>query len=366
MLATSREGLGVDGERILAVPSLAAPRVDASADEVAASDAVRLFAERARALKADFEITRDNAAAVAQVCRRLDGMPLAIELAAARVPAMNPAELAARLDSRFQVLAGGRRGKVERHQTLRAVIDWSYDMLTPVEQRLLDRVTVFSGGWTLDAAEMVCAADPVERVEVFTLTEHLVARSLVIAEDHGFQTRYRLLETIRQYGEERLAERGETTELRRRHAAYYVELAGDLSARMQGPEQVESGQRLAAENENLLVAIGHSIDKGDANTAFRWLRALPGPAFQIGYQLPVPIEAMLTLRGASDHPDYPFVLGVSAAIASRHGDRELAATRADEALDAEKRLGTHPDGEIEALVFGAIRGEPGNVGRRLG
>ena len=311
VLATSREGLGIDGERILAVPSLAAPRVDASADEVAVSDAGRLFAERARALKADFEITKENAAAVTQVCRRLDGMPLAIELAAARVPAMNPAELAARLDNRFQVLAGGRRGKVERHQTLRAVIDWSYDMLTPGEQRLLDRVTVFSGGWTLDAAEAVCAGEPVERTEVFRLTERLVARSLVIAEDHGFQTRYRLLETIRQYGEERLAQHGETTDLRRRHAAYYVTLAGDLAARMEGSEQIESGQRLAAEHENLLTAIGHAIDSGDADAAFRWLRALPGPAFQIGYQLRLPIEAMLTLPGASDHPEYPFALAVA-------------------------------------------------------
>src|SRR5262249_46089073 len=149
VLATSREGLGIDGERIIAVPSLGAPRADAAPADVAGSDSARLFVERAQSWGADLEVTAENAAAIGEVCRRLDGVPLAIELAAARAPAMNPRELAARLDRRFQVLAGGRRGKVERHQTLRAVIDWSYDLLSETEQRLLDRVTVFHGGGAL-------------------------------------------------------------------------------------------------------------------------------------------------------------------------------------------------------------------------
>jgi predicted ATPase/class 3 adenylate cyclase len=353
VLATSREGLGIDGERILAVPSLAAPRVDASPDEVAASEAARLFAERARALKADFEITAENAAAVAQVCRRLDGMPLAIELAAARVPAMNPAELAARLDSRFQVLAGGRRGKVERHQTLRAVIDWSYDLLTPAEQRLLDRVTVFTGGWTLDAAESVCVGEPVAPAEVFGLTERLVARSLVIAEDRGFQTRYRLLETIRQYGEERLAEQGGTTELRRQHGAYYVEFASDMTERMEGPEQIECGERLAAEHENILAAVAVALDTDDVESAYRWIRNLPWAGLQIGYQLRLPIEAILTMPGASDHPDYPLALTVAAFHAASRGDRELSMRRAEEARVAQCRHSSTPVGEVDALLAGA-------------
>src|SRR4029077_7886350 len=136
------------------------------------------------------------------ICRRLDGMPLALELAAARVPAMNPAELSDRLERRYEALSDGGRAKVERHQTLRAVVDWSYDLLSDAERLLLDRVTVFTDGWTLTAAEAVCSGGIVHTGVVVELLERLVARSLVLAEDHGFQTRYRLLETIRQYGEE--------------------------------------------------------------------------------------------------------------------------------------------------------------------
>ncbi|MFI5047960.1 MAG: ATP-binding protein, partial [Acidimicrobiia bacterium] len=353
VLATSREGLSIDGERILAVPSLAAPRAGAALADVAASDSVHLFVERARALKADFGVTAENAEAIGRVCRRLDGMPLAIELAAARVPAMNPRELAARLDSRFEVLAGGRRGKIERHQTLRAMIDWSYDLLSEAEQRLLDRMTVFSGGWTLDAAEVVCAGGVVDSASVFVLTERLVARSLVIAEDHGFQTRYRLLETIRQYGEERLAEHGATTELRQRHGVFYLELTAALSARMLGPDQIESAQRLAAEHENLLAAIGFALDTDDIETAFRWVGSAPSGGAQVGFQFRVPIEAVLALPGAPDHAEYPRALGLAALYASWRGDRELSTRRADEAQTTEKRLATHPDGVIELFVLGA-------------
>jgi predicted ATPase len=220
VLATSREGLGIDGERMLAVPSLVSPRAGASPEAVAEAAAVRLFVDRAQAVKAEFSVTSDNAAAVAQVCRRLDGVPLAIELAAARVQAMNPAELARRLEQRFEVLAGGKRGAVERHQTLRAAIDWSYELLSGAQQRLLARLTVFAAGCTLEAAEAVCASGAVEAGAVWELVAALVARSLVVAEDQGAETRYRLLETIRQYGEERLEEHGETAELRHRHAEY--------------------------------------------------------------------------------------------------------------------------------------------------
>ena len=146
---------------------------------------MRLFVERARAVKADFVLDAANAEAVAQVCRRLDGVPLAIELAAARVAAMNPGELARRLDRRFRLLAGGERGAIERHQTLRATIDWSYDLLSRAEQRLLDRLWVFAGGCTLDAAEAVCAGDPIDADDVFELVADLVARSLVVADDRA-------------------------------------------------------------------------------------------------------------------------------------------------------------------------------------
>jgi hypothetical protein len=263
---------------------------------------------------------------------------------------MNPAELGARLDRRFQVLAGGRRGKVERHQTLRAVIDWSYDLLTVEEKRLLARTTVFSGGWTLGAAEAVCAQEPIDVADVFGLTERLVARSLVIAEDLGFQTRYRLLETIRQYGEERLVEHGETADLRRRHADYYLGLTDDLVARIAGPEQVAVGRLFAAERDNLLAGLGSSIDDGDTASAFRWFEAWPMFGYQLGYVVPFPFEALLAMPGAADDPRYALALGLAAVSAATAGDRERAERRLDETIAAQQRLGSQPRVEVAIVA----------------
>ena len=246
VLATSREGLNIEGEQILVVSSLGVPEDAMDAAAAGESESVRLFADRARAVKSDFVVDATNVADVAQVCRRLDGVPLAIELAAARVTAMNPAELGRRLDRRFQLLSGGSRVAIERHQTLRATIDWSYDLLTAPEQQLLDRLSVFAGGWTLEAAEAVCSGAPIHTDDVFELLANLVARHLVEADDTGADTRYRLLETIRQYGEEHLAARGDTDTLRARHCDYYAELAEDVRDHSYGPEQIESLARLRA------------------------------------------------------------------------------------------------------------------------
>ena len=188
ILATSREGFGIDGERLVPVPPFAAPGADAGLETITDAEAVGLFADRAVAVKPDFQVTAENAAAVAAVIRRLDGVALAIELPAARVPAMTPAELARRLDRRFAVLAGGRRGAVERHQTLRAAIDWSFELLTEPEQRLLGRLAVFAGGCTLQAAETVCSGEGIDPGAVFELLASLVARSLVVAEESGPQS----------------------------------------------------------------------------------------------------------------------------------------------------------------------------------
>ena len=222
ILATSREGLGIEGERLVPVPPLAVPGTDADLTAITQAEAVRLFAERAAAVKPEFTVTAENAAAVAAAVRRLDGIALAIELAAARMAAMTPAELARRLQRSFAVLGAGRRGTLPHHQTLRATIDWSYQLLAEPEQRLLARLAVFAGGCTLEAAETVCSGDGIDPDTVFELLASLVARSLVVAEEHGPETRYRLLETIRQYGEERLNEAGETDRWQARHADYYV------------------------------------------------------------------------------------------------------------------------------------------------
>jgi predicted ATPase len=184
VLATSREGMAIEGEQLIALPPLEAGEPDEDLERLVHTDAVCLFVERARRVKAEFALTDSNARAVVEACQRLDGVPLAIELAAARVIALNPAELVRRLDRRFQVLAGGRRGAVERHATLRAAIDWSYELLGAAEQRLLARMAVFSGGATLEATEEICSGDPVEREAIIDLVTGLVARSLVVAEDH--------------------------------------------------------------------------------------------------------------------------------------------------------------------------------------
>jgi predicted ATPase/DNA-binding SARP family transcriptional activator len=349
VLTTSREGLGVDGERIVPVPSLPAPPADAALEMIAEADAVRLFVERAVAVRADFEVSDENAAAVGQVCRRLDGVPLAIELAAARVPMMTPAELAQRLDRRFQVLAGGRRGAVERHQTLRAAIDWSYELLNDAERQLLARLSVFAGGCTLEAAEAICGGDGIGPDHAFECLASLVARSLVVAEDEGYQTRYRLLETIRQYGEERLGDTGETDTLRARHAGHYAAFAEYAFGYLHGPEHVLWAGRLSAEHDNLLAAWTWAIDADDVDTAFRILCSVPR-GHEGGYQLGLSGEAALSLSDATDHPNYPLALAITAIDVAARGDLDVAEQRCIRALEAQQRIHTSADSDVENLV----------------
>jgi predicted ATPase/class 3 adenylate cyclase len=339
VLATSREGLALDGEQVVPVPSLPGPPADADVDSVGRADAVQLFVERARGVDPEFRLSTENAAAVAQVCRRLDGVPLAIELAAARVSAMNPAELARGLDRRFETLAGGRRRAVQRHQTLRAAIDWSYGLLTEPERRLLARLAVFAGGCTRGAADVVCAGAPIDASQVFELLASLVARSLVVAERDRPETRYRLSETIREYGEERLAEHRETEALRARHADYYTDFAGAVSEEIVGPHQIGAGRRLLAEHENLLAAMNYAIDTDDVDLGLRLLRNTPYPGAQVGYEVRLPREPILGLTGAPEHPLYPFGLAVAAVRAAQRGDLESADTLRAQALAAAERPG---------------------------
>jgi predicted ATPase len=231
ILATSREGLAIEGEHLVPVPPLGMPEANADLAAITGAEAVRLFAERAAAVKPDFAVSAENAAAVAAVVRHLDGIALAIELAAARAPAMTPAELARRLERSFAVLAPGRRGAVTRHQTLRATIDWSYQLLAGPEQVLLARLAVFAGG----------CGEGIDPDAVFELLAALVARSLAVAEQHGPQTRYRLLETIRQYGEQHLNEAGEAERWHARHAGYYADVLRQVRDHAHDPRPRCSG-----------------------------------------------------------------------------------------------------------------------------
>src|SRR3954451_719023 len=348
VLATSREGLALDGERVVPVPSLGAPADDTSLEVAAGADAVRLFEERAAAIDPDFALTRENAAAVVQICRRLDGVPLAIELAAARVTTMNPAELARGLDRRFDTLAGGRRRAVQRHQTLRAAIDWSYELCSEPEQRLLARLAVFSGGCTRNAVEGICAGEPLEARAVFQLLAALVTKSLVVAQRDAPETRYRLLETIREYGEERLAEHDETDLLRRRHAEFYCEFAHVVGPEFEGPGQIDAGRRVTAEQENLLAAMNYAIDTDDVDLAWRLLRHAPGLG-QTGYELRLPVDA-IDRPGAAEHPLYPHALALAALFAAARGDREDAKRLGDDALAAARRLDSDLAPRVELVV----------------
>jgi predicted ATPase/class 3 adenylate cyclase len=256
ILATSREALGIAGERVFQVPSLALPPAVAEShadviDQVAAADAVRLFVDRATAVAPSFELTADNAAAVAEICRRLDGIPLAIELAAARVTFLSVEDIATRLEDRFRLLTGGSRTALPRQQTLQALIDWSWDLLEDEDRRLLRRLAVFTGGATLDAATAVTGKSEFDTLDGIG---RLVHRSLVIA-DRGAPTRYRLLETIRQYGRERLIESGEAVAMRDVHLRHYRQMAERAAPELRGPGMAEWLRLLDDEIENLRSAI---------------------------------------------------------------------------------------------------------------
>jgi len=274
ILATSREPLGITGEAVWPVEPLALPAPGAELD-VARSlsfDAVRLFVERAGAARPGFTVTDDDVGAVVGICRALDGMPLALELAAARLRTMTAAQLADRLDDRFRLLTGGGRTAAPRHQTLRAMVDWSWELLADAERAVLRRLAVFAGGATLEAAESVCAGGPVDIADVLDLLTSLVDKSLVVAGDDAVP-RYRLLETIKAYGLERLDEAGERESIRRAHAKYFVELVETAEPDLRRAGQLEWLRRLEDEHDNLHAAVRDAIAAGDAQTAVRLVRA---------------------------------------------------------------------------------------------
>src|SRR5690606_37513755 len=245
ILATSREPLAVDGEVLWAVPPLDL-RASTDLAVMASSDAVRLFVARAAASARGFALNAGNAQAVAQLCRRLDGIPLALELAATRVRALGVQGVVDRLDDRFRLLASGPRGAPARRRTLTAVIDWSWDLLTEPERVVLRRLAVHADGCTLEAAEAVSPGE-----DVLDLLPRLVDRSLVVVVEGGTEVRYRLLESVSEYCLERLAEAGETERVRAAHARYYLSVAEEAEPRLYGGEQQIWLRRLDQESANL-------------------------------------------------------------------------------------------------------------------
>jgi predicted ATPase len=311
ILATSREPLGVTGEALWPVEPLALPSPDdpAAPHELAGYPAIRLLVQRAALVRPGFEVTEDNAGAVLRICRALDGMPLAIELAAARLRAMTPEQLAARLDDRFAVLTGGSRTALPRHQTLRAVVDWSWDLLDGVERMLLRRLSVFTGGATLPAVEAVCAGDGLAPERVLDVLAGLVDRSLVTVRDDPPEPRYHLLETIRAYGQVRLDEAGERERMRAAHAAHFLAYALEARYEMIGANQLDRLARVAADHDNFNAALRGAVAAGDPDTAVGLAASLAWYWWLRGHRI----------EGAD-------LCGAALELASRGGPRDRAAT----------------------------------------
>ncbi len=277
ILASSREALGVKGEASYPVPSLSLPDVKhlPAIEQLSQYEAVHLFIDRALLVAPHFVVDKDNAPFIAQICYRLDGIPLAIELAAARTKILSVEQISKRLDDRFRLLTGGARTALPRQQTLRALIDWSYDILSENERLLLRRLSVFAGGWTLDATEEVCSRDGIETYDVLDFLTQLVNKSLVVVMEHSQsgETRYRMLETIRQYAREKLLEAGDSEIIRDRHLAYFVKLAVQAEPELHYSNQVFWLNKLDDEIDNFRMAIEWALIK-DVEAGLR-IAAIP-------------------------------------------------------------------------------------------
>jgi len=268
ILTSSREALDILGEQAYRVPSLSLPNSKSILNIIQESEAVTLFVERARASQHDFELTEFNASFVAQICQRLDGIALAIELAASRVKMFKVEQIAERLNNVFDLLTSGNRTALPRQQTLRALIDWSYNLLSEEEKTLLRRLSVFMGGWTLDSAEAVSSDS-----DASDLLTRLVDKSLVVADhEHGNVVRYDLLETIRQYAREKLIENGEEHTARERHLEYFVKLAEDNQSRRKTADQKSAFQQMKVELDNFRAALDWSLEQENKNTVVNGVR----------------------------------------------------------------------------------------------
>jgi len=353
VVATSREALGMQGEQIFMVRSLSLPATT-EVDEMLRSEAVRLFVDHARLALPDFAVDERNAAAIAEICRRLDGIALAIELAAARVKVLTVDEIQARLDDRFRLLTGGNRA-MPRHQTLHATMQWSHDLLTAPERRLLRRLAVFAGGCTLAAATDV-SGDSADEYDTLERLTALHDKSLLIVDrDTQAHPRYRMLETVRQYAAERLNEAGEGDDMRTRHLLHYVALAESAAPDLDGPRQGEWFDALWQEQENLLAAhawCAHAALGGEHAlrlTASLWRYWIATSQYALGYRL---AEAALGLaRGGVECADGALTLLAMAFCAMRLGQHDVAHSCAERGLAISRSL---DDVEVIARALTAV------------
>jgi predicted ATPase/tetratricopeptide (TPR) repeat protein len=354
ILATSREALGIEGELMYRVPSLSLTPNDArSRGDSMESEAVRLFVDRAQGVVPDFVLTPRNADAIGQICRRLDGIPLALELAAARLTALSVDEIASRLHDRFRLLTGGRRTALPRQRTLRALVDWSYDLLSDDERSVLMTLSVFSGGFTLGAAEAVCGESNNRETSVLDAIDRLVAKSLLIAEQaQGSQSRYRLLETIRQYAAEKLFDAQRADPARRRHFEFYLSLSERAAPHLRRASVLEWLDRLEAEHDNLRAALDWAAaadPKGYARMAGSLLDFWNVRGYFVeGLER---LERAVALHACEDTARLGALLGAG-ALAYRLDKRKHSADLLDAAAALARRL-SDTRSEAEAMLWRA-------------
>jgi len=335
IVATSRQALGVGGEQVFELRPLSLPPAEATLTAAAASDAVSLFAQRAAAARSDFSLTPANVAAVGEICRRLDGIPLAIELAAARVAALRPAEIAALLDERFRLLTRGPADAAARQQTLQATVEWSYALLGEAERRVFDSLGVFPGSFDAAAAADVADAVGLQQWDVLDSLTALVGKSMVAEEDGpGQASRYRLLETMRAYALQQLAAAGELDRLRHRHAEHYAAFAERAGLEVLGPAQLEWQPRIRAERDNLQAAITWALTSDDQArpVAFRIVAALIGFAITSPSAVGGWADACLAQISECPHELRGMIIAAAAWSAFFAGDLPLAQQRAEDAL----------------------------------
>ncbi|MCG8348864.1 MAG: tetratricopeptide repeat protein [Chloroflexales bacterium] len=350
LLTTSRESLQIAGEQVYPVPPLALPdrTAQSAPDVLVQSEAVQLFLSRAQAVRPDFVVTPTSGPVVAEICRRLDGLPLAIELAAAWVRSLPPQALLARIDTQLLHLMSRTLGAPERHQTLHAAISWSYNLLDAAEQQLFDRLAIFVGGWTLEAAEAVCIVDPAEAATFLERQAALLDKSLVMQPHIEGEPRFQMLATIREYAAERLAKRGEFDTLQQCHARFFLKLAERAEPELRGAQQQAWFARLATDYDNIRAALQYLIKRGDTESALRiagalgrfwWIQGHLDEGRQwldrvLAMPLSAPDEAILALRAK--------VLTVAGALAMRQDDTAVALHLFEAGLAINQQMEDHP------------------------
>jgi predicted ATPase/class 3 adenylate cyclase len=366
VLASSREALGVRGEASYPVPSLSLPDLKhlPALEGLSQYEAVRLFIDRALLVAPHFVVDKENAPFIAQICYRLDGIPLAIELAAARVKMLSTDQISKRLDDRFRLLTGGARTALPRQQTLRALIDWSYDLLTENEHLLLHRLSVFMGGWTLEAAEEICAGESIDSYDVLDLLTQLVNKSLVIVIAEGSQsgeTRYRMLETIRQYAREKLLEVGDSGSIRDRHLAYFVKLVEQAEPELHRSHQVFWLNKLEDEIDNIRMAmewaLANDLESGLRIAVTPW-RFWQGRGYlpELGDWLNLLLEQHKNNNGL-----HAWALTIYASCKFRQGDIDESIRLAKQGMEMARTLSDKPTEAFSLAFLGVSMATQGNL-----